>query len=64
MHEEVIADRVQVTVGSLDDPSRVKVDDHVWTKEQLQWFNVADDLPRFSASSTAVATKATQSDDA
>ena len=64
MHEEVIADRVQVTVGSLDDPSRVKIDDHVWTKEQLQWFNVADDLPRFSASSTAVATKASESGDA
>jgi hypothetical protein len=58
MHEEVIADRVQITVGSLDDPSRIKIDDHVWTKEQISWFHIADDLPRFVASSTEVATKA------
>ena len=64
MHEEVIADRVQVTVGSLDAPNRVRIDDHVWTKEQLEWFNVADELPRFAASSTGVATKARQPGDA
>jgi hypothetical protein len=60
MHEEVIADRVQVTVGSLDEPNRVRIGDHVWTQEQLEWFDVADDLPRFPASSTAVVTKAPQ----
>ena len=60
MHEEVIAERVQVTVESLDAPNRARIDDHVWTKEQLEWFNVADELPRFAASSTVVATKARQ----
>lgn len=60
MHEEAIADRVQVTVGSLDEPDRVKIDDHVWVSEQIEWFEIVDALPRFAASSTAVATRAKQ----
>ncbi len=58
MHEDVLGDRVQVTVGSLDEPDRVRMDDHVWTKEQILWFKVDDRLPRFTTSSTAVSTKA------
>lgn len=58
MHEEVLADRVQIAVGSLDEPNRVSIDDHVWTSEQIDWFDVADDLPRYSASSDAVVSKA------
>ncbi len=58
MHEEILADRVQIAVGSLDEPERVRPDDHVWTKDQIVWFEVSDDLPRFPTSSDAVATKA------
>ena len=58
MHEDVLADRVQIAVGSLDDPARVRIDDHVWTEQQIPWFNVADDLPRFARSSAAVPTRA------
>ncbi|HEU5295477.1 MAG TPA: GFA family protein [Burkholderiaceae bacterium] len=58
MHEEVLADRVQIAVGSLDQPQRVGIDDHVWTREQIPWFQVADRLPRFAASSSAVPTRA------
>ncbi|MBT8077143.1 MAG: GFA family protein [Gammaproteobacteria bacterium] len=58
MHEEVLADRVQIAVGSLDEPNRITIDDHVWTSEQIDWFDIADDLPRFSRSSDAVASKA------
>ncbi len=57
MHEEVLGDRVQVTVGSLDEPDRVKIDDHVWTEAQISWFDVKDELLRFSESSPAVASK-------
>jgi len=59
MHEAVLADRVQVTAGSLDQPQRVHMDDHVWTQHQLPWFQVDDQLPRFPTSSDAVPTKAT-----
>jgi len=58
MHEEVLAERVQIAVGSLDEPGRVRIDDHVWTKDRIPWFDVADSLPRFQTSSSAVETKA------
>jgi len=58
MHEEVLAERVQIAVGSLDEPGRVRIDDHVWTKDRIPWFDVADSLPRFQTSSSAVDTKA------
>lgn len=58
MHEEVLADRVQVTLGSLDRPERVRPQDHVWVRSRIPWFEVADDLPRFERSSTAVPSRA------
>ncbi len=63
MHEEVLRDRVQVTVGSLDEPSRVRMDDHVWTEDQISWFEVKDQLPRFRQSSSGVPSKALESDE-
>jgi hypothetical protein len=62
MHEEVLADRMQVTVGSLDQPGRVRINDHVWTRERIPWFEIKDDLRRFPKSSTAVPSKAPQED--
>jgi hypothetical protein len=62
MHEQVLADRVQVTVGSLDQPQRVQPDDHVWTQDQLPWFEIDDQLPRFRQSSSAVPTDAVDDD--
>lgn len=62
MHEEVLADRVQIAVGSLDRPERVRIDDHVWTRERIPWFDVADGLPRFPGSSDAVPSKAAADD--
>jgi hypothetical protein len=58
MHEEVLADRMLVTVGSLDEPGRVHIDDHVWTKDQVSWFRIDDGLPRFATHSSRVPTKA------
>jgi len=58
MHEHVLGDRVQVTLGSLDEPQRVSLDDHVWTQEQLSWFELKDSLPRFPQGSSAVPSKA------
>ncbi|MEE8118062.1 MAG: GFA family protein [Gammaproteobacteria bacterium] len=58
MHEEILQERVQVTLGSLDDPGRVSPDDHVWVQSKISWFDVADDLPRFDRSSSAVSSRA------
>lgn len=58
MHEEVLADRVQVTLGSLDEPDRVKIDDHVWTENRIAWFDVKDDLLRYPKDSPASPSKA------
>ena len=54
MHEAILPDRVQVSLGSLDRPDLVRPDDHVWTKSQLPWLEVVDDLPRFPTISDAV----------
>jgi hypothetical protein len=58
MREDVLGDRVQVCIGSLDDARHVRIDDHVWTSSRLPWFDTRDDLPRFTRSSTAVPSKA------
>ena len=58
MREEVLGDRVQVCIGSLDAPDRVRIQDHVWTSSRVSWFDTCDDLPRFPRSSTAVPSKA------
>jgi hypothetical protein len=57
MHEEVLGDRVQVTLGSLDEPHRAKIDDHVWIEDRIAWFDVKDDLPRYPKDSPASPTK-------
>lgn len=62
MHEDVLMDRVQVAVGSLDEPERVHIDDHVWTAQAISWFRVADELPRFARSSSAVPTRASDNE--
>jgi hypothetical protein len=54
MHEAVLEDRVQVSLGSLDRPDDVRPDDHVWAESQLPWLDVRDQLPRFPRNSTAV----------
>ena len=58
MHETVLDDRVQVTLGSLDRPENARPDDHVWTESQLGWLHMDDDLPRFPRSSSAVPSRA------
>ena len=58
MHEEVLADRMLIAVGSLDEPERVRIEDHVWTKDQISWFRIDDGLPRFKMNSSRVPTRA------
>ena len=62
MHETVLDDRVQVTLGSLDRPQDVRPDDHVWTESQLPWLRIDDDLPRFARISSVVPSRALDED--
>lgn len=52
-HEDEVSDRVMVTMGSLDEPERAHIDDHVWTREQVSWIDNKDGLPRFDTSSSS-----------
>ena len=53
MHEEILEEQVQVTLGSLDHPERIEPQDHVWTRSRIPWFEIDDTLPRFFMSSPA-----------
>ena len=45
------ADIVDLYAGTLSDPSIVSPSGHVYAEEQLEWFEIADDLPRFAKGS-------------
>ena len=40
-------DIVDVNIGSLDDPELFEPEYHLYTADQLEWFEIDDDLPRF-----------------
>ena len=62
MHEDVLDDRVQVSLGSLDRPEAVRPNDHVWSESQLPWLVISDDLPRFPQNSDVVPSRALDED--
>jgi len=37
---------VDVNIGTLDKPTQVEPEYHIWTESQLKWFEIADNLPR------------------
>lgn len=43
-------DYIQVYVGAFDEPDRFSPQAHVHCKEQISWFNIVDDLPRYAGS--------------
>jgi len=40
-------DSIDVTAGTLDDPSGLKPDDHVWFERKLPWLRIEDGLPHY-----------------
>lgn len=42
----------EIHISTLDDPEQFRPDRHVFYGERLSWFDVFDQLPRFSGSST------------
>ena len=46
-HEQ-LPDEVHVLAGALSDPAAARPQAHIFVAEQLPWFEVADDLPRYA----------------
>jgi hypothetical protein len=40
-------EHLDVTLASLDDPESVRPSCHIWTASRIDWFDTADDLPRY-----------------
>ncbi len=38
---------IDISAGSLDDPSELKPEDHVWFDRKLPWLQIEDGLPRY-----------------
>jgi hypothetical protein len=51
MHEDHLPQLAQVCVGTLDEPQRVRIDDHVFASERVPWFDIKDSVPRYAKSS-------------
>jgi hypothetical protein len=45
--ETAPAETVDVNVGSLDDPSAVLPEYHIWCQSRISWFDTADSLPEY-----------------
>jgi len=43
---------VDVNVGSLDDPSAVAPEMHIWCDSRISWFDTHDSLPRYAQEKT------------
>lgn len=41
------ADEIDVTLSTLDDPSALAPEAHIWVRDKLPWVHLADALPRF-----------------
>jgi hypothetical protein len=41
------ADTIDVNVGSLDDPSLVSPEYHIWCQSRITWFEIEDSLPKY-----------------
>ena len=46
-------DLLSITLGSLDDPSRIKPAMHIWTSSQMDWLTFDDGLPRYEQGAPA-----------
>lgn len=40
-------ENIDISVATLDDPSNMPPEDHLWTKSKIAWFDVDDQLPKY-----------------
>ena len=43
---------IDITVGTMDNPSSVKPSKHIWDRKRIHWLKMDDGLPHFSERST------------
>jgi hypothetical protein len=43
---ELAAPRIDVNIGTLDEPERCPPEYHIFTDSRISWFDTVDDLPR------------------
>jgi len=43
---------IDITVGTMDNPSFVKPSKHIWDRKRIHWLKMDDELPHFSEWST------------
>jgi hypothetical protein len=48
-----LPDSIDVTLGSMDDPERLKPEDHTWTDSRISWVVAGDQLPSYGRERTA-----------
>ena len=41
-------DRIDVNVGSLDEPAAIEPEYHIWVGSRIPWLEITDDLPRYA----------------
>ncbi len=41
---------IDLSVGTLDDPGRIRPQDHLWMSSAVPWLRISDDLPRYARS--------------
>ena len=41
---------VEINMGTLDDPERIKPKYHIWCDSRIPWFETVDDTPRYPRS--------------
>ena len=46
MVDDAEAGRIEIAVGTLDQPERIRPEFHIWDASRLAWFDVPDHLPR------------------
>jgi hypothetical protein len=42
-----LPDSIDVTLGSMDDPEKIKPEDHTWTGSRISWIVLGDHLPTY-----------------
>jgi hypothetical protein len=52
-------ERIDLNVGSLDDPAVIEPEYHIWVESRMPWLEITDELPRYADDGPDAATPRT-----